>query len=104
MSLSYEKVSKYFDYNTPEGPNIFVVGFPPNQCPYSRLTQEKIQNISALTKSNVFKTITFSDKNKVKQDLNYQGSFPIIFLRECSGKMSHIGGHSELNIIIEDSK
>lgn len=106
--IEYKTVLEYFqkDPNLTPKPNIFVVGFPLDWCPYSALTNKTIQNIQPFKNSHHFEILPPQDKDKFKSSTNYQGTFPIIFLLEEDEKlgliMTHIGGFSDLSKILDE--
>lgn len=74
--------------------NVVIIGY--KTCPYSGKAQSALKE--HITKSNrfreksVFVGYEFGETQELKRRTGYEGTFPIVFVRNEQGIMEHIGG------------
>jgi len=92
--VSYEKFEEAIPELKRKKYNVVIIGY--KTCPYSgkaqSALQEHIKRTSRFREKSVFVGYEFGEVSQLKKDTGYDGTFPIVFVRDEKGRMEHVGG------------
>lgn len=92
--LSYEKFEEAIPELKRHKYNVVIIGY--KTCPYSGKAQsalkEHIAKSSRFREKSVFVGYEFGEAGPLKKQTGYEGTFPIVFVRDEKGHMEHVGG------------
>lgn len=100
--LYFKDFVVYFKLNLKKKYQFVYFGF--ETCPYSKHASKLIREWELqhnVDNTSLFQRVERASSNRFKSDLNYHGTFPIVFVSDSNGKMSHIGGAEDLGDIIK---
>jgi hypothetical protein len=100
--LYFKDFVVYFKLNLKKKYQFVYFGF--ETCPYSKHASKLIREWElqhSVDNTSLFQRVERASSNRFKSDLNYHGTFPIVFVSDSNGKMSHIGGAEDLGDIIK---
>jgi glutaredoxin len=92
--VKYEKVEEYIPELRNTEYTIVIIGY--KTCPYSKKALRAVETVPEWSENYKFIGYDFGETGPLKEDLGYEGTFPMCFVRDETGKVHHIGGGTEL--------
>jgi hypothetical protein len=93
--VHFEAVQKAIPELKGDGHKVVVVGYPPG-CPGTNAALAAINANGSWKGHSLMVEVPRHEVGALKDLLNYEGTWPIVFVRGDDGKMEHVGGGSDL--------
>jgi glutaredoxin len=101
--ILYSDLKKVFPDLEGKDYDVVVLGYAPQSCPYSNMVSKIISKHKNYRKNHKFIEISRGEESyRVKKDLGYKSTFPLVFLKSSKGGYKHIGGAQEFDSLTQE--
>ena len=98
----YEKVQECLPQLQDQHYMVVIIGY--KMCPYSRKALRAVESVPEWKENFTFVGYDFGGTESLKNKLQYNGTFPIVFVRNNRNGMDHVGGGTELEQIASNPR
>jgi glutaredoxin len=103
--ILYSDLKKVFPDLEGKDYDVVVLGYTPQSCPYSNMVSKIISKHKNYRKNHKFIEISRGEESfRVKEDLGYKSTFPLVFLKSSKGDYKHIGGAQEFDSLTQEEE